>query len=530
MPERFKQSVLRRSHAAKATVAILAAAVPVVIGASSAQAAYTWGGSTAEPGGTNVNGYWGHTAPAIWSNTGSDPVVWVNDGTVDAVVGNPTADAGIWTVTLGDSSAKAYTVNANSVQITVPSLDAFTLAGQGGGKGAKISVAGQFTIASAGGNGTIVRLKDFQLTGAGSLTVDVGPQGRVIHAPTSAADTFAYTGTTTLKSGTYESSSLFVSSGSLSPFGTSSNTASNLIFDGGAFASTSTVASAASNSTARLFTLGIGGGTLTNTSAAGRVNFTNTGAIGLQGTGARTLTLGGVSTANVSGVVGNVLAASLSDENAVTGKTSVNKIGNGVWTLTGASTYTGDTTVSAGKLVVNGSIASAVVLSGTGSLGGSGTTGGVTAGDGTTISPGNSIGTLNTGSVVFDDGSTFAVEVGAGGSADLLNITGSLDLSSTSDTLALTSLSGFDGTAYTIAAFTAGALGTDVFNTVTLGGSPVNPAGFTVGDFTYAVAYTDAVDGGGSVQLVLVPEPTLATTASVAAALLLGRRRRGIAN
>ncbi len=531
MPEQqSNQFALRRTHSSSrksALIAVLSAALPAAFGATSASAGvYTWGGNSAEPGGTNIGGYWGHTATAIWSNNGSNPVVWNNDGSVDAIIGNSTEPAAVWAVSLGDSTAKAYTVNANSVQVAIPGLDAFTLAGQGG-KGAKINVAGQFAITSVGGDGTIVRLKDFQLTGAGSLTIDVGPSGRVLHAPTSAADTFAYTGTTTLKSGTYEAGSVLVSGNSNSPFGASSNEASNLIFDGGSFAVTSSVAAAATNSTSRLFTLGTNGGSLSNTSTTGRLNFTNSGQIGLQGEGPRTLTLDGVSTATVNSITGNVLAAIIPDQNPLTGKTSVSKIGSGVWTLTGNSTYTGDTTVSAGKLIVNGAIVSSVLLSGTGSLGGSGTTGSVVAGDGTTISPGNSIGTIHTGSVAFGDGSIFDVEVGAAGSSDLLAITGSLDLSAPADTLALTNSSGFDGSDYTIATFTEGSLGSDVFNTVTLDGIAVNPAGFTIGDFTYVVAYSNSSSGGGSIQLTtLVPEPTFAAIASITAAVLLGQRRR----
>jgi autotransporter-associated beta strand protein len=142
--------------------------------------------------------------------------------------------------------------------------------------------------------------------------------------------------------------------------------------------------------------------------------------------------------------------------------TSINKVGLGTWTLTGANTYTGTTTVSAGTLLVNGSqlsanntvtVASGATLGGTGSLGGATTINGK-------LSPGsNAIGTLTfTNTVVLTSGSTAYIEIGKSPKTnDLLRVV--LGRLTYGGTLQVTNLSGtltngdsfkiFDATNYT---------------------------------------------------------------------------------
>ena len=115
----------------------------------------------------------------------------------------------------------------------------------------------------------------------------------------------------------------------------------------------------------------------------------------------------------------------------LTGTGGLEKLGAGSLTLSANNTYAGTTTVSEGLLKVNGSVGSVTVSSG-GSLGGSGTTGSLLVNG--TLTPGNSPGTLNTGSQTWFNGGNYNWQIfdaagSAGSGYDLLNISGSLDLS-----------------------------------------------------------------------------------------------------
>ena len=100
------------------------------------------------------------------------------------------------------------------------------------------------------------------------------------------------------------------------------------------------------------------------------------------------------------------------------GDGSLTKIGSGALTLTGANTYSGGTTINTGTLLANNATGSAtgsgaVQVSSAGTLGGTGFVGGaVTANSGGTVAPGESADILTVGDVVFEAGSTFAVQLG----------------------------------------------------------------------------------------------------------------------
>lgn len=100
----------------------------------------------------------------------------------------------------------------------------------------------------------------------------------------------------------------------------------------------------------------------------------------------------------------------------------------GVLALSGTNLYSGIMTVSGGGLIVNGLLPATLLLDGT-HLSGSGTIGAVAAASGSTVAPGNSIGTLSVlGNAVFAPGATYAAEIGASGSSDLLAVGGTASL------------------------------------------------------------------------------------------------------
>jgi autotransporter-associated beta strand protein len=143
-------------------------------------------------------------------------------------------------------------------------------------------------------------------------------------------DDNTYTGITTISAGILIVNNMN-DGGVAGGVGMTSNTASNLIINGG------TLNDAASGDvTNRLFTIGTNGGEV---DVNGNATFTNTGAIALAGTNtARTFTLGGGGTGSLAATLGN----------NGTGLTSLVKTGTGTWSLSSAQSYTGGTTVRGG--------------------------------------------------------------------------------------------------------------------------------------------------------------------------------------
>ena len=292
----------------------------------------------------------------------------------------------------------------------------------------------------------------------------------------------SYGGATAINSGATLEIKKLANGGSVSSIGSSSSDASNLVLGG------TLKYSGSGESTDRLFTLSTGTIGI-QSSGAGAVKFTNTGAIVNGGTGVRSLTLSGDNTGD------NTIAGAISDNGA--NKTSLSKTNAGKWILTGNSTYTGATTVLGGTLQVDGSISSSAVTVGDSGnlataaiLAGSGRVGAVTVGaaagnTGAQVNPSNdvpeSIGTsarLTTTSFTMlgSGSSTLVLQIGrttpgtsnAGDCSDRI-IASSVDLGSTAN-LRLTLQSGY--------APTVG----DIFYLITNSSSAINTGFSTVNE------------------------------------------------
>jgi fibronectin-binding autotransporter adhesin len=208
------------------------------------------------------------------------------------------------------------------------------------------AIAAPNNIATLAGTITVVAASTFDTTpnanriitvnsvihGSAPLTIQ-GTTGAVNF--TNAANDF--TGPLTLSGSSPLVIGALTNGGVVGAMGAAAADAANLIFNGG----TLRINGATGSSTNRQFTLNTTGGTIDSSHATAAVNFTHAGAITLNGTGNRTLTLTGASTGT------NTLAGILGDNG---GATSLTKAGAGLWLLTAANTYTGATNVNGGTL------------------------------------------------------------------------------------------------------------------------------------------------------------------------------------
>ncbi|MGA2176888.1 MAG: autotransporter-associated beta strand repeat-containing protein [Verrucomicrobiota bacterium] len=247
-----------------------------------------------------------------------------------------------------------------------------------------------------------------------------------------------YTGVTTFGAGTVSVSGL-ANGGSASDIGAANKSASSLVFNSGTLQYTGGGAIID-----RLFTLGLGGGTI-DASGSAALALANTGPVAFSGAGPRTLILTG------NGTDTNTLAAELTDNG---GPTSVTKSGAGTWVLTGTNTYSGVTTIAGGELQVGaggaaGSLGTGTVtddgildfnVTGTltvGTISGTGSV--INDGSGTVILPGNNTysggTTINAGTVQIGNGGTTGSLYLSGPVVDngmfIFNSKGSLSLTST---------------------------------------------------------------------------------------------------
>jgi len=185
-------------------------------------------------------------------------------------------------------------------------------------------------------------------------------------------------------------------------------------------------------------------GNSTATSGASGLAATISALVGL-GAATRTFTVNdgpGAVDLNISGVILNG---------------GVTKTGAGTLRLGGANEYSGPTTVIAGTLILSGSISGSTTVVANGAiLRGAGATGPLTINSGGALVPGLSVGTLTTGNLTLNSGSTSSFELAVAGVAgsgvnDLVAVNGNLVLGGT---LAITTLPGFGPGAYPLFTYT----------------------------------------------------------------------------
>lgn len=198
---------------------------------------------------------------------------------------------------------------------------------------------------------------------------------------------------------------------------------------------------------------------------------------------------------------------------AITGNSALTKAGSGTLTLGGTSTYTGATTVTLGTLLVNGALGNTAVTVNGGALGGTGTIGGaVTVNTGARLAPGASIESLAVASANLNGGSLVVEYDGtAGGTIDLLSVTGVLDI--TNGTVDFDMLGSAPDDPFYIFA-TYGSLNGSAFaNILDL------PGGYKIN-----YAFNDGITSN-NIALVPIPEPGAGLLGGLGILLLLRRRR-----
>lgn len=241
------------------------------------------------------------------------------------------------------------------------------------------------------------------------------------------------------------------------------------------------------------------------------------GAVNKSGSNTRSLTLGnGDANGSFSGAI-----------TFTGGSSTVNKVGAGTQTLSGAVSVTGAGSVTGGRLNLNGTWSNGVQVNSTGTLGGTGSIAGAVsignAGTVGTLSPGVGVGTLTIANALIFSGngvlqadlSGSDTTVGAGindlvsGVTDL-TLDGALNVT---EAVAGSFATAADGSSWRLINYT----GVLTNNGLEIGTAPVLPAGGSLSIDT-SIA--------GQVNLVLaIPEPT-SLAALAGASLLLVRRRK----
>lgn len=221
--------------------------------------------------------------------------------------------------------------------------------------------------------------------------------------------------------------------------------------------------------------------------------------------------------------------------NLTSARLGVYKLGSGTTILTGTSNYGLATAVDEGVLLNNGTLgATAITVADDASFGGTGThTGTILFQSGSTVTPGSGgVGLLGTGAMTFAAEAGYLWEIGdaagiAGTGWDLLNVTGSLSLSSTINepfrlTLeAIGPLTSFDpdqNYQFTIATASSGITG---FNAAAFSIDANGLLESTPGNWALELS-------GDSTSLILtysVPEPSALGLLALGGAFLLRRRR-----
>ncbi len=205
-------------------------------------------------------------------------------------------------------------------------------------------------------------------------------------------------------------------------------------------------------------------------------------------------TAGNIFTWQIGGANTDATFAGIIAEQNTNTITSIEKIGDGIWTLTGSNTFVGGMTVSAGTLQVNNTTGSAtgtnqVFVASGATLSGSGIIGGLTAlDDGATLAPGDGIGTL-TISNELDLSDQTVLQFALGTASDKVVVSGNLTLGGL---LNITNPGGFGVGTYTLFAY-GGAL---TMSSLTIASAP---AGFVC---------TVSTNTPGQIQLIVqLPAP-----------------------
>jgi fibronectin-binding autotransporter adhesin len=232
---------------------------------------------------------------------------------------------------------------------------------------------------------------------------------------------------------------------------------------------------------------------------------------------------GGDAIANVGAGISATWAGPL------TGVGVLTKIGTGELVLSNpSSTQTGGVTVSAGTLKVNGALPAGdnVTVATGGTLGGIGAiAGNVSVNSGGLIAPGNSIGSLGTGNLSITGGLNEEIDMNGGGtgSADLLNVAGTVGLTNATLNLSLSNPALTGSLQYLLVAND----GADPV-TGTFGSIAGLPAGYTA-TIDYAFTGADSagrVGNGNDIAVTVVtPEPGAAVL-MLAGGLNSFRRRK----
>jgi autotransporter-associated beta strand protein len=224
------------------------------------------------------------------------------------------------------------------------------------------------------------------------------------------------------------------------------------------------------------------------------------------------------------GALGGTLQRSWTVDSIITGSGGLAQASGGLTTLNAANTYQGQTVISSGTLAIgpSGSIASslAVFLSGTATgLNLSGAAGG-----GITIGTGKAVGGLGTitGNLTLDSGAGFVLDSAALLASLPLTVTGAVSLP---NDFGIASLYGTDAQPFNFSLLADG-----TYPLIANGSSFANILNYGAGNAASIGGGRTAYFTEGSLNLVIVPEPSAGLAGAAGAGVALGcwrtRRRR----
>ena len=152
-------------------------------------------------------------------------------GTSTLDLGVSTLDHQLGTLNLPTGGATLTLANANTLQVNgVTATNAGNVISSGAGFGGSgIAPSSSITVAAGGALTVNSKLSDFANNGAGAVASSVNKAGS---GTLTLAGQNTYTGPTTISAGIL-SIATFLNGGAAGPLGTSSNAASNLVFNGG---------------------------------------------------------------------------------------------------------------------------------------------------------------------------------------------------------------------------------------------------------------------------------------------------------